>query len=95
MPSIARSLPTLAHNAEGHFPGLEESLVSEPRERGVVPEKSRRLQNDSAAWLARALECGATNRVVGQFDCGRLTGWKTGCPGRIFAGWHERNTNPC
>jgi hypothetical protein len=33
--------------------------------------------------------------VVGQFDCGRVPGWKRGGPGRILTGCHERNTNPC
>jgi hypothetical protein len=33
--------------------------------------------------------------VVGQFDCGRVPRWKMTDSGRILAGWHERNTNPC
>ena len=41
------------HNAEGCFPGLGESPVSEPRARGVVSEKSRRSLDDSRGMLAQ------------------------------------------
>jgi hypothetical protein len=41
------------HNAEGCFPGLGESPVSELRARGVVSEKSRRSLDDSRGMLAQ------------------------------------------
>jgi hypothetical protein len=71
------------HNAEGCFPGLGESLISEALARGVVSEKSRRSLDESRGMLAQALEWG------------RIINWKTDCQQRILAGWHERNTNPC
>jgi hypothetical protein len=44
-----------SHNAEGHLPGLGESLVSERAARGVVSEKYRRLLDDSAGLMAMGL----------------------------------------
>jgi hypothetical protein len=55
------------HNAEGHLPGLGESLMSPRAPHGVVSEKSRRLLDDSAGLMAMAVG------AIG-IDCGRMTG---------------------
>jgi hypothetical protein len=54
--------------------------------RGHVREfapRAKTIIGDAGSW------------VVGQFDCGRVPRWKMTGPGRILAGCHERNTNPC
>jgi hypothetical protein len=45
------------HKAEGHLPGLGESLVSPARACGIVPEKFKRSMDESAALLDRYRAC--------------------------------------
>jgi hypothetical protein len=46
------------HNAEGHLPGLGDSLVSERAARGVVSEKFHRSLDDSAGLMAMVIVAG-------------------------------------
>jgi hypothetical protein len=39
--------------------------------------------------------CLHSQTVVGQFDCGRLPGWKRGRAGRIFVGWQMPLARTC
>jgi hypothetical protein len=66
------------------------AVVLSPLSTGVTSRRTASLGLGSFLWAGRN-----SKLVVGQFDCGRLPGWKRGRAGRIFVGWQMPLARTC